>query len=227
MEAHELFTLPPDFPFAAHFPPGVPPWEWVRRVAPALQGFDFATPGARAEFPAGVAVSGAVWIHASVRLPPYAVLQGPAWIGPGTEIRPGAYVRGNVIVGPGCVLGNACEYKNCLLLEGVQTPHYNYVGDTILGRKAHLGAGVICANLRLDQKSVPVTTPAGRVDSGLRKLGALVGDEAEAGCNAVLQPGAILGRRAAVLPTIAFAGYLAPGQIAAERLNLRLIGRPE
>jgi NDP-sugar pyrophosphorylase family protein len=123
-----------------------------------------------------------------------------------------------VIVGANCVLGNSCEFKNCLLLDGVQVPHFSYVGDSVLGNKSHLGAGVTCSNLRLDQSEVSVQLPDGsRIGSGLRKLGALVGDFAEVGCNAVLNPGSILGRRALVMPTLAFRGSLQANSIAYRR----------
>ena len=215
MRADELFTLPPSLArFAPFFTAEAAPWEWVERIAAALASVpekDFAP---RKDPPPGLQIEGLVYLHPSVKLPPYGVIQGRVWIGAHTEIRPGAFIRGNVIAGEKCVLGNSCEYKNCLLLDGVQTPHYNYVGDSILGNRAHLGAGAICANLRLDQKLVRVTTPAGRVTTKLRKLGALMGDDAEAGCNAVLQPGAILGKRSAVMPTLAFAGCLPPNTLA-------------
>ena len=143
-----------------------------------------------------------------MRLPPYCVISGPAYIGAGTEIRPGAFIRGNVIVGEECVLGTSCEYKNCLLMDGVATPHFNYVGDSILGNGSHLGAGVVLANVRLDHRSVKVYTPEGRVETGLAKFGSLIGDEAEVGCNAVLQPGTVLAKRSLVFPTVAYGGYL-------------------
>ncbi|MBR4598351.1 MAG: UDP-N-acetylglucosamine diphosphorylase, partial [Opitutales bacterium] len=126
----------------------------------------------------------------------------------------------------GCVIGNSCEYKNCLLMDKVQTPHYNYIGDTIMGTGAHTGAGVICANLRLDRMPVSVTIPEGRIDTGLRKFGAIFGEFAEAGCNSVLQPGTILMKRAVVMPCMAFAGVLEENTIAAERPQIRRIPRP-
>jgi bifunctional N-acetylglucosamine-1-phosphate-uridyltransferase/glucosamine-1-phosphate-acetyltransferase GlmU-like protein len=104
---------------------------------------------------------------------PGAVIKGPAWIGENCEIRSGCYIRENVIVGDGAVLGNSCEFKNCLLFDGVQVPHFNYVGDSILGFKAHLGAGVILSNVRLDHKEVVVTTSDGLISSGLKKFGAM------------------------------------------------------
>jgi NDP-sugar pyrophosphorylase family protein len=213
VKASDLFQLPPSLAhFAAHFPPDALPWEWLKGIGAALDAFTY--PAKQATVPAGVHVTGRVFIDPTAILPPYAVIIGPAWIGPGTEIRPGAFVRGNVIVGAKCVLGNSCEYKNCLLLDGVATPHFNYVGDSILGNGAHLAAGVICSNLRLDQKPVVVRGPDRVFETGLRKLGALVGDRAEVGCNAVLNPGAILGPRSFVAPGLAFGGYLPPATVA-------------
>jgi NDP-sugar pyrophosphorylase family protein len=130
-----------------------------------------------------------------------------------------------VITGEGCVLGNASEFKNCLLLDGVQAPHYNYVGDSILGNGAHLGAGAICSNLRLDQAEVTVRVAGNLVATGLRKFGAVLGDKAEVGCNAVLNPGTLLGPRALVMPAMAFGGILAPGHIARVRQSVTTIAR--
>jgi NDP-sugar pyrophosphorylase family protein len=165
-------------------------------------------------------VEGALWIHPTVKLPPYATLIGPAYIGAGTEIRPGAFVRGNVIVGERCVLGNACEYKNALLMDHVATPHYNYVGDSVLGNEAHLGAGAICSNFRLDHREVSVRVGEEVYPTGLRKFGAIMGDGAEVGCNAVLNPGTLLGPRALVAPAIAFGGYLPTGHIGRPRYTV-------
>lgn len=216
MKASDFFALPPSLaPFAAFFPADLPPWEWLKRIGPALAGVEFGP--LRRDLPPGVHVEGKVWIDPSVKLPPHATIVGPAWIGPKSEIRPNAFIRGNVIVGAGCVLGNSSEYKNCLLLDDVETPHYNYVGDTLLGNGAHLGAGVICSNLRLDRAEVTVRLPDGVVGTGLRKFGAVLGDEAEVGCNAVLNPGTLLGRRALVMPCVNFGGYLPPATIARTR----------
>jgi NDP-sugar pyrophosphorylase family protein len=166
-----------------------------------------------------------VWIHPSVQLPPYATIIGPAWIGPNTEIRPGAFIRGQVIVGEGCLLGNACEFKNCLLMDGVAVPHFNYVGDSILGNRAHFGAGVICSNLRLDQQPIVVRTADSAYETGLRKFGAVVGDNAEVGCNAVLNPGTLLGPRVLVSPAIAVSGYVPAATIVHARSAAKLIPR--
>ena len=219
MKAADFFTLPPSLAaFAAHFSAEVPPWEWLRRIGPALEAFPFDAP--LPPLPSGVHVEGPLWIHPTVKLPPYATLVGPAYIGANTEIRPGAWVRGNVIVGEGCVLGNACEYKNCLLMDGVATPHYNYVGDSILGNGTHLGAGAICSNYRLDHRDVLVREGDTVHTTGLRKFGAILGDGAEVGCNAVLNPGTLLGKRALVMPAIAFGGYLPAGRIGRVRYTV-------
>lgn len=218
LKASDLFSFPESLShFRDSFPDASAPWEWLPLIREALAQFDWESAAVR-DVPAGLQVEGKVFIHPSVKLPPFGSISGPAYIAEGCELRPGAYVRGNVIAGANCVLGNSCEFKNCLLLDGVQVPHFSYVGDSILGNRAHLGAGVICSNLRLDQSNVLVRLPDGsRCDSGLRKLGALMGDESEVGCNAVLNPGSILGKRALVMPTVAFRGYLAAHSIAFTR----------
>ena len=224
MKASDFFSLPDSLAaFREFFPADDAPWEWVGRIARALDSWKFQAPAAKEgaggapALPAGVHVEGPVFLHPTVKLPAFATILGPVWIGPGTEIRPGAFIRNNVIVGAGCVLGNASEFKNCLLLDKVQAPHYNYVGDSVLGNGAHLGAGAICSNLRFDQANVVVHPPSGAVDTGLRKFGAILGDRAEVGCNAVLNPGTLLGRRAVVMPAMAFGGYLPPATIARVR----------
>jgi NDP-sugar pyrophosphorylase family protein len=224
MQAADFFALPPSLAaFAAAFRPEVAPWDWIKQIGPALQAHRFD--GALSKLPPGVHVEGFVHLDPTVKLPPQATIIGPAWIGPRTEIRPGAFIRGNVIVGADGVLGNACEFKNCLLLDRVQVPHFSYVGDSVLGNGAHLGAGVICSNLRLDQQEVVVRLPAGQVPTGLRKFGAILGDEAEVGCNAVLQPGTVLGRRALVMPLTPFGGILPAATIARMRGTLSTIPR--
>lgn len=226
--ATDFFTLPPSLAsFAAHFPAEVAPWEWLRRIGPALAAYNFEVSTAASARPAGVHIEGAVYLHPTVKLPAYATIIGPAWIGAGTEIRPGAFIRGNVIVGANCVLGNACEFKNALLMDGVQVPHFSYVGDSILGDRAHFGAGVICSNLRLDQKTVVVRTETQTFETGLRKFGAIVGEGAEVGCNAVLNPGTVLGKRSLVMPTVAFSGYLPAATIAKSRVGVSLLPRRE
>lgn len=213
MIAADLFDFPESLAsFAEHFPMDSSPWAWLPSIQHALKTVSF---GSRpSHIPHGIHIEGDVAIDPSVVLPPYGAIYGPCWIGPNCVLRPGVYLRGNVIAGAGCVLGNSSEFKNALLLDGVQAPHFNYVGDSILGNRAHLGAGVILANLRLDHKNVPASTPEGRIDSGLRKLGGIFGDDAEAGCNTVINPGTILGRGAVVMPGNPFNGYLEARTIA-------------
>jgi NDP-sugar pyrophosphorylase family protein len=130
-----------------------------------------------------------------------------------------------VIVGEDCVLGNACEFKNCLLMDGVQVPHFSYVGDSVLGNRVHLGAGAICSNLRLDQQPIVVRTADASYDTGLRKFGVIAGDDVEVGCNAVLNPGTILGPRALVTPLISVGGHVPAATIAHARPAIKLIPR--
>lgn len=213
LKASDLFTFPESLPFASSFSGDAAPWEWVAFIKKALAAIEFVP--YRGEVPPGFSIEGSVYIHPSVKLPPFGSISGPAYIAEGCELRPGVYIRGNVIAAANCVLGNSCEFKNCLLLEGAQIPHFSYVGDSVLGNRAHLGAGVICSNLRLDQSAVPVQLPDGsRTSSGMRKLGALIGDQAEVGCNSVLNPGSILGKRALVMPSMAFRGSVAANTIA-------------
>ncbi len=224
MKASEFFSLPASLArFAAHFRPDAPPWEWLKQIGAALAELREA-PEART-FPPGVHVEGKVWLHPTVKLPAYATLIGPTWLGAHTEIRPGAFIRGNVIVGEGGVLGNACEFKNCLLMDAVQVPHFSYVGDSILGNHAHFGAGAISSNLRLDQQPVVIRTDDAAYETGLRKLGAILGDHAEVGCNAVLNPGTLMGKRALVSPAISVTGFIPPATIAHARPQLKFIPR--
>ena len=213
MKASDYFTLPASLaPFAAYFAADLRPWEWLPQIGPALESWNFVA--AVQTVPAGVRIEGPVYLHPTVRLPAYATIIGPVWIGPETRIAPGAFIRGNVIAGANCVLGNSCEYKQCLLMDKVETAHFNYVGDSILGSRSHLGAGAICANLRLERKPVVVQGPEGPIPTGLRKFGAIIGEEAEVGCNAVLNPGTLLGRRSLVMPAMAYGGCLPEAMIA-------------
>lgn len=224
MKASDYFSLPTSLAlFARHFRPDVPPWEWLKQIGLALAAVTDAPTAPKG--PPGVSITGSVWIHPTVKLPPTATIIGPAWIGANCDIRPGAFIRGNVIVGDGCVLGNACEFKNCLLMDQVQVPHFSYVGDSILGNGAHFGAGVICSNLRLDQQPIVVRTAETSYETGLRKFGAIVGDQAEVGCNAVLNPGTLLGPRSLVTPTLSFSGVLPTNTIAHARPVIKFIPR--
>ncbi len=160
-----------------------------------------------------------VWVGEGVTVADTATVEPPAVIGAGTVIRPGAYLRGNVITGRHCVLGNSSEFKNCLLLDGVQAPHYNYVGDSVLGNKAHLGAGSVCSNLKSDGKPVVIH---GERDypTGLRKVGGLLADGADIGCGCVLNPGTVVGNNTSVYPLTALRGVYPANSIvkAADRV---------
>jgi NDP-sugar pyrophosphorylase family protein len=218
MKAEELFSLPDEFLFRSFFSPDDAPWEWIRKIKDSFDACGVSpNPDTFPSLSSGVVVDGPVYIDRSAKIGPNVVINGPAYIGPMTELRPGAFLRGNVIIGEACVVGNSSELKNCMLLNHVQVPHFNYVGDSILGNGVHLGAGVICSNLRLDRTKIPVKLPAGHVDSGLVKLGAMIGDETEVGCNAVLNPGTILGKRSLVYPCMSFGGYLDADAIAAPK----------
>jgi NDP-sugar pyrophosphorylase family protein len=149
-----------------------------------------------------------VWIARSANVYPSAHLVGPLIVDEGAEIRHCAFIRGAAIVGKRAVVGNSTELKNCVLFDGAQVPHFNYVGDSILGFKAHMGAGAITSNVRSDKAPVRVKGKDFVLDSGLRKFGAIVGDGVEVGCNAVLNPGAVLGRGAVVYPTSCVRGVV-------------------
>ncbi len=149
-----------------------------------------------------------VWIAKGATVAPSAFIGAPCIICEGAEIRHCAYIRGSAIVGKGAVVGNSCELKNCILFDGVQVPHYNYVGDSILGYKAHMGAGSITSNVKSDKTNVSIRTDGGRIETGMRKLGALVGDLVEVGCNCVLNPGTVLGRGVSVYPLTSVRGLI-------------------
>ena len=149
-----------------------------------------------------------VWVHKTAVVFPSALVGGPAIIGPGSQIRHGAYIRESALIGGNCVVGTACELKNVILFDGVQVPHYNYVGDSILGHRAHMGAGAITSNVRADRQPVVIKAGDSRLPTGRKKVGAFLGDDAEVGCNAVLNPGTVLGRRASVYPTACVRGMV-------------------
>lgn len=155
-----------------------------------------------------------VFIGEGTVIEPGAYIKGPAWIGANCEIRHGAYLRENVIVGAGSVVGNSCEIKNSILFQGCQVAHFNYVGDSILGSKVHLAAGVIVSNLKLNGDLITVRVEGESLPTHLRKFGALIGDEVEIGCNTVLNPGSILGKRSLIYPGVVWRGVLPAMSVA-------------
>lgn len=149
-----------------------------------------------------------VWVHRSANVFPTAWLGAPCIIGPETEVRHGAFIRGSALVGAGCVVGNSVELKNVILFDGVQVPHYNYVGDSILGYKSHMGAGSITSNVKSDKTLVAVKNGGERIETGRKKFGAILGDHVEVGCNSVLNPGTVIGRHTNVYPLSCVRGVI-------------------
>lgn len=148
-----------------------------------------------------------VWLHRTVRVAPTVSITGPCIVGPGSQLRQGAFLRGSTLIGENCVVGNSTELKNVILFDGVQVPHFNYVGDSILGHKAHFGAGVITSNVKADKKPVVIHTQP-PVSTGRKKVGAMVGDFADIGCNSVFNPGTVIGRRTSVYPLTCLRGVI-------------------
>lgn len=152
-------------------------------------------------------------MHQTARVAPTAFLGAPCIIGPETEVRHCAFIRGSALVGANCVVGNSVELKNVILFDRVQTPHYNYVGDSILGFRAHMGAGSITSNVKSDKTSVTILDGEERIQTGLRKMGAMLGDDVEIGCNSVLNPGTIIGRGTRVYPLSSVRGLIPENSI--------------
>ncbi|MDH4372361.1 MAG: hypothetical protein RLZZ582_2580 [Verrucomicrobiota bacterium] len=200
------------------------PWEALKRLAGYLsQNLKPGTTGAEVHPAAHVGPQ--VFIGAGTIVEPGAMIIGPAIIGSGCRIRHGAYIRENVIVGDGCVVGNSVELKHCVLFNQCQVPHFNYVGDSILGHKAHMGAGAILSNVKLDNQNVWVNFEGTPIDTGLRKFGGLIGDKAEIGCNSVLNPGSILGRDSIVYPNVSWRGILPKNMIAKHQYPPQVVVR--
>ncbi len=182
------------------------PWEalagikdFILALGPTLEDYDEVSPQ--------------VWVHKTAAVAPSAYLGAPCIIGPETEVRHCAFIRGSALVGANCVVGNSVELKNVILFDNVQTPHYNYVGDSILGYKSHMGAGSITSNVRSDKTHVVIHCGEEHIDTGRKKVGAMLGDFVDVGCNSVLNPGAVIGRRSIVYPTSCVRGTLAEASI--------------
>ena len=154
-----------------------------------------------------------VWVHKTAKIAPTAYLGAPCIIGANTEVRHCAFIRGSAMVGENCVVGNSVELKNVILFDNVQVPHYNYVGDSILGYKAHMGAGSLTSNVKSDKTLVVVKNGDEKIETGLKKFGAMVGDFVEVGCNSVLNPGTVVGRNSNIYPTSCVRGVVPEGSI--------------
>ena len=198
-------------------------WDALKQIASYLQ-FRLK-PAVLGELLGKPFISNQVYIGSGTIVEQGAVLKGPAWIGENCHVRSGCYVRENVIVGDGVVMGNSCEFKNSIIFNEAQVPHFNYVGDSILGHKTHLGAGVILSNVKLDHSEIIVSSGEVRIATGLTKFGAIVGDRTEIGCNAVINPGAVIGRDCMVYPTTNFRGVRASGTVVRTPQQLQTFER--
>ncbi len=158
-------------------------------------------------------ISPTVWVHKTATIAPTAYLGAPCIIGAGTEVRHCAFIRGSALVGENCVVGNSVELKNVILFDNVQVPHYNYVGDSILGYKSHMGAGSLTSNVKSDKTLVVVKAPDEQIPTGLKKFGAMLGDFVEVGCNSVLNPGTVIGPHSNIYPTSCVRGVVPPDSI--------------
>ena len=163
---------------------------------------------------------GDIWIAKSAKIAPTACINGPAIIGKDTEVRHCAFIRGNAIVGEDCVVGNSTELKNVVLFNCVQVPHYNYVGDAVLGYKSHMGAGSICSNVKSDKRLVVVKDGEEKIETGLKKFGAMLGDHVEVGCGSVLNPGTVIGRNSNIYPLSPVRGCVPADSIYKSRTEI-------
>jgi NDP-sugar pyrophosphorylase family protein len=183
------------------------PWEALPKLKHFLLEFAKGLPGdfeRMDEF---------VWVGKGTKIEKTVLIKGPAIIGRDCELRQCAFIRENVIIGNECVIGNSTELKNAFLFNKVQVPHFNYVGDSILGHKAHLGAGVICSNLKSDRTAVKLVYGNEFINTGLKKFGAIVGDNVEVGCNSVLNPGTVIGKNSVIYPLTSVRGYIPENHI--------------
>ena len=184
------------------------PWQafpqisgWIRELGAALSAEEYEQRGED------------VWVARSAKVAPTAFIAGPAIIGPGTEVRHCAFIRGSALVGADCVVGNSTELKNVILFDKVQVPHYNYVGDSILGYRSHMGAGSITSNVKSDKTLVAVRSKDEILETGLKKFGAVLGESVEVGCNSVLNPGTVIGPGSTVYPLSMVRGVIPPNSI--------------
>ena len=161
-----------------------------------------------------------IWIARSAKVAPTASITGPCIVGPETEVRHCAFIRGKALIGAGCVVGNSTELKNVILFDQAKVPHYNYVGDSILGFQAHMGAGSITSNVKSDKTLVVIRDGEGRLPTGLKKVGAMLGDRAEIGCNTVMNPGTVIGRDSSVYPTSCVRGTVPANSIFKDQAHI-------
>jgi NDP-sugar pyrophosphorylase family protein len=221
-EASELFDLS-QTQYAPIFDGCRFAWEALPKIGAFLKAH--LRPGLRNRCEGKAFIGDDVSIGEGTVLEDGVMIKGPAIIGRNCQIRHNAYIRDNVIIGDDCVVGNSTEIKNSLLFNHACAPHFNYVGDSILGHKAHLGAGVKISNFTLFGKTIPIEIDGKRVDTGLRKFGALLGDGCEIGCNSVLNPGSIIGRNSIIYSNVAWRGVLPAGQIVKNKAAWEITAR--
>ena len=183
------------------------PWEAIKGIGAMIEELGATLDPAEYE-----KIAPQIWVHKTAKIAPTAYLGGPCIIGAGTEVRHCAFIRGSALVGENCVVGNSVELKNVILFDNVQVPHYNYVGDSILGYKAHMGAGSITSNVKSDKTPVVIHGPE-QIPTGQKKVGALLGDYVEVGCNSVLNPGTVIGRNSSVYPLSSVRGVIPENSI--------------
>ena len=183
------------------------PWEALKGIKELILQL-----GSQLERDAYTEITPQVWVHNTAKVAPTAYLGAPCIIGADTEVRHGAFIRGSALVGEGCVVGNSVELKNVILFDKVQVPHYNYVGDSILGYKAHMGAGSITSNVKSD-KTLVVIHGKTEMETGIKKVGAMLGDGVEVGCNSVLNPGTVIGRNSNIYPLSCVRGVVPENSI--------------
>ena len=209
VKTKDLYASQPEY-LADLFESSEYPWEML----PKINGYilNLIEKG----IPGYTKLSENVLIGENVKIYPTATIEGPTIIGSNTEVRPGAYIRGNVITGEGCVMGNSCEFKNCILLDKVEVPHFNYIGDSILGNKAHTGAGTICSNLKADHKPVVIHGDED-YETGIQKIGGILADGADVGCGSVINPGTVIGKNTSVYPLTSLRGVYPAGCIVKDQ----------
>ena len=200
----ELYDLDHTYPGCAEYLKGFEyPWQALSGIKDLILKIGASLPEEEYDHPAD-----GIWIARDAVVFPTAYIGAPCIIGHRTEVRHCAFVRGSALVGADCVVGNSVELKNVILFDNVQTPHYNYVGDSILGYKSHMGAGSITSNVKSDKALVVINDGTCKIETGIKKVGAMLGDNVEIGCNSVLNPGTVIGRRSSVYPTSCVRGVV-------------------
>ncbi|HID07358.1 MAG TPA: hypothetical protein EYP10_09445 [Armatimonadetes bacterium] len=198
-------------------------WDVLKRISEYVRAV--LKPAVKGKVMDGAYVDDDVYVGEGTIVEPGAYIKGPAIIGSNVEVRQGAYIRGDVIVGDGAVIGHVSEFKNCIIMNGAQVPHFSYVGDSVLGIKSHLGAGVIISNLKVTRDEVVVRINGQEYNTGLRKFGVIMGDGVEVGCNAVINPGTLIAPHSLVYPLASLRGYYPPRAVIKLRQRHEIVER--